>query len=140
MNPANKTKCRRIIFTHANYTDETVQYYENLAKDQFNYVMFGYEVAKSGLQHLQGFASFGKQLRFGRVKALMPGAHLTIPAGKLIIQKEGFVVLFPVLAALGAALACYRRSDSEPPVHAPYRYQQAMHRVLPEGRQLGGVR
>lgn len=39
------------------------------------YIVVGNEVGESGTPHLQGFVSFVKQLRFSKVKELLPSAH-----------------------------------------------------------------
>lgn len=52
------TKLRRRSFTFYGYTDEDVEYLRNIPAKSADYVIFGFEVSKSGKPHLQGYIEF----------------------------------------------------------------------------------
>lgn len=60
-------------FTINNYDDSDIEAVRNM---DCQYVIFGYEVGKSGTPHLQGYMELKKKKRFTTLKKLLPRANL----------------------------------------------------------------
>lgn len=79
---------RRYCFTLNNYTPveletildlvwtETRNGTETLKSLDYRYMVVGIEVGAEGTPHLQGYISFGKQVRFNTLKRALPRAHI----------------------------------------------------------------
>jgi len=64
------SRARSWCFTHSNYTDEDINFWQNI---NCRFIMYGKEVAPTtGTPHLQGFIMFEKAMRFGPLKKLFP--------------------------------------------------------------------
>lgn len=62
-------RARRWAFTFHNYTDENVEYLKNIPADKADFIIFGFELTKEGIPHLQGYVEFGTALVRNTVKA-----------------------------------------------------------------------
>jgi len=63
---------RNYCYTFNNYTDEDV---ESLKSYACKYQVFGFEVAKSGTKHLQGYIEFATPKKFNALKNAFPKIH-----------------------------------------------------------------
>ncbi|AXQ65761.1 MAG: putative viral replication protein [Cressdnaviricota sp.] len=76
------SRAKHWCFTLNNYNDSHVLRLSALVEDdQATYLCFGKEVGEQGTPHLQGYASFTKQVRLNQVRALIPDAHLSVARG-----------------------------------------------------------
>lgn len=66
-------RLRNFVFTINNYTDDDIKL---LSTVQYRYLVYGFEVGKEGVPHIQGYCELSKQTRFNTVKALFPRAHI----------------------------------------------------------------
>lgn len=70
----NSKQARGWCWTLNNYTEEEI---EAIADSGMPYVIFGREIAPdTGTPHLQGFSYFPKKCTFGKLKGLLPRAHI----------------------------------------------------------------
>lgn len=79
-------------WTLNNYTEEDI---ESLTSNPHPYVIFGKETApETGTKHLQGFSYFPNKATFGKIKSLLPKAHIEAMKGTALqaieyCKKEG---------------------------------------------------
>jgi len=70
-NIETEPKFRNLCFTINNYTQTDINRLNKLWKnDKVKYLVYGLEIAKSGTEHIQGYAELVKQTRFKAVKKL----------------------------------------------------------------------
>ena len=67
------TVVSRWCFTINNYTDDDIKALDKL---DYKYLIYGYEISKSGTEHLQGFFILRKTCRMSAIKKILPRAHL----------------------------------------------------------------
>lgn len=72
------SQSRRWCFTCNNWTQESLVTVDSLLSDDelVLYGCYGYETSSSGTPHLQGFVVFRHAVRFNRITAALPGAHV----------------------------------------------------------------
>lgn len=75
--PTNKTEAKHWCFTINNYTDAEVL----PRQGEYEYMIVGKEVSKTGTPHLQGYVCFPKKRRFFQVVKMLPRAHLEVARG-----------------------------------------------------------
>lgn len=66
---ASTTKAKSICFTLNNYTDDEVEKMKTFSK-LCRYLIFGYEVSKTGTPHLQGYAQLIKQTALNTLRRM----------------------------------------------------------------------
>lgn len=74
---------KRWCFTLNNWTHDAIANIDNLFSDpdRVTYATYGYEVGASGTPHLQGFVIYRNAVRFGRISADLPRAHVEVARG-----------------------------------------------------------
>ena len=90
----SQQKCRAYCFTWNNYSSCP------LLLDCMQYLVYGFEVSKTGTKHLQGFVYFNNQRTFKSASILFKGAHLerarTVSNAIVYCKKDGDFVEFGV--------------------------------------------
>lgn len=74
----NSKQSRAWCFTVNNYEDNEI---ENAKKIPYDYLIIGKEIGEGGTPHLQGYLYREKKVTFGKIKKMLPRAHLEIAKG-----------------------------------------------------------
>lgn len=113
------SRSRRYCFTVNNPTDEDCESVHALSKYKHTvYLIVGTEVGEQGTTHLQCYVVFNEQMRFNRVKRLLPRAHIEVAKGssssnKVYCSKDGNFEEFGVCPADSGASATQKSKWDE---------------------------